>query len=89
MPFEIKSFDWDTSGPGEDGDQNWIVKTPFGNYTIRSFHESQPGIFTWSYCFDEYWDEGQFDAKTLEDAKQAAWNHWVERLSSALTEITD
>ena len=58
--------------------------TPFGNYTIAL---QEHGRLTWSYCFNEYYDEDSFDCESIKDGKDKARNHWVERLSGALTKI--
>jgi hypothetical protein len=70
----LKQFKWESH---QDG-QFFSVGTPFGNYTIDA-EDCQ-----WRFCFDEFYDEGEFTCDSVEECKTAAWNHWVERISPML-----
>ncbi len=52
-----------------------------------TFRCGQRETWRWGYCFDEYYDGNVFDCKTLKEGKQAAQNHWEERLKGALREL--
>lgn len=54
--------------------------TPFGMYYV----ERRNGGWHWSYCFDEFYDEGDDKCRSLEDGKAKAWAHWQERIKGAL-----
>lgn len=84
--YKIKPLKWEGKLKEEFDSLN--AYTPFGSYTINlndpdSLHEQK---YLWSYCFDEYYDEGEFYADTLKEAKKACQKHWEERLSDALTQ---
>jgi len=57
------------------------AQTPFGQYAINKYKNNQ---LTWGYCFDEYLDEEEFEIDSIENAKKAAWEHWVERIEPIL-----
>lgn len=81
--FVITPFEWDQNGPDEDGDIFCDAQTPFGSYRV----ELLAGVFKWSYCFDEYYDEDSTECESIEDGKAKAWEHWVERVSRGLTSV--
>lgn len=56
------------------------AETPFGSYSIERYGDR----ITWGYRFQEYYDQKEFECDSLEDGKAKAWDHWNERLSSAL-----
>lgn len=55
--------------------------TPFGSYRVEPA-DREIGILSprWSYCFDEYYDEGQFECASVDEGKALAQAHWDERV---------
>lgn len=61
------------------------ANTPFGNYWIKHYDDA----WTWGYCFQEHYDEGNFDGKDLDDCKALAEKDWHRRLSKVLKPAPD
>lgn len=81
--FRIKPLVWD----GYDRDGVFMTaSTPFGSYRC----ECDPGESncTWGFCFDEYYDEDEFECDSIEDGMFKAQAHWVNRIMGALEPIT-
>lgn len=55
-----------------------------GSYSIRA---NGRGSFYVSYCFDEYYDEGEFEVETIEEAKNKAQENFVQRILPCLEEV--
>ena len=77
--FTIKPLEW--TGKIEEEYDSLYAYTPFGNYSIN-MHEA--GRLTWGYCFDEYYDEENFEVDSIDEAKKAAIKHWIDRIKPAL-----
>lgn len=77
--FTIKPLEWNTNKVAPFN--FFIADTPFGHYAITRIDED---VVEWSYYFDEYYDEGRFTVSSIEEAKEAALKHWIERVSGAL-----
>jgi len=54
--------------------------TPFGSYRVYA----ADGLTSpkWSYCFDEYYDEDEFECDSIDQGKALAQAHWDERVRS-------
>ena len=81
--FIVTPLEWD--GPEDDTGIFKTAPTPFGHYTIE--HGPDRYGYHWGYCFDEYYDEGKFRADSFDAAKEAAGEHWLERIKGALTPV--
>ena len=57
------------------------ASTPFGTYYVERYGE---GHWKWSYCFDEYYDEGWYICFSPEDGENFAQMHWDERVQPIL-----
>lgn len=82
--YTIAELEW--SGPDHESNGDFLIRapTPFGAYTIEQYGDK----ITWSYRFDEFYDEGgMFECDSLEDGKAKAWRHWNERLTPALNPV--
>jgi hypothetical protein len=77
--FTIKPLEW--NGKIKKEYDSLYANTPFGNYYIN-MHEA--GQLTWGYSFDEYYDEENFEVDSIEEAKEAALRHWIDRITPAL-----
>jgi hypothetical protein len=92
--FRFKGFEWEGVEPrlGEDGypTGGFWCNTPFGSMQVGRRYDGMPHDslrLQWSYCFDEYYDEGQHDCDTAEHGKAAAEAYFLERLSSMFEEV--
>lgn len=79
--YQISPLEWDGKTCGTEA--FYTASTPFGQYAVS---QDDDGSCRWSYCFDEYYDDGTTHCDSLEDAKRLAEEHWQQRLLSALTE---
>ena len=70
MLYAIKRLEWKPCCGG------FLAKTIFG--TIRVFREE------WSYCFDEYYDEGSEICHGIDDGKIKAEQFYLSRILPAL-----
>jgi len=80
--YTIKPLEWE--GEIKEEFDYMGASTPFGRYGITLTEE---GGFTWGYCFDEYYDEGDFPCDSIEEGKRLAEEHWQKRLAGALEEV--
>jgi len=55
--------------------------TAFGSYRVYCDDYNN---WEWGYCFDEYYDEEKFSVDSMEEGMEAAWEHWVSRITTAL-----
>ena len=69
----LQPLDWTM-----DRDGAATAYTPFGFYHVR---KQQHAGWQWGYCFDDYYDEGDFDCESIAGGQAAAWAHWVARVS--------
>jgi len=79
--YKIKPLDWIRANNLKS---TYSVYTIFGNMRVEYIGE---GLYRWSYCFDEYYDEGWFDVDSLEEAKSEAEKFYLTRLLDALEEV--
>lgn len=78
----VKPLEWKLSwGPYDDGDECHTAFTPFGSYSVKRID----GGWVWGFCFDEYYDEDEFDCADIEDGKRSAEAHWQERCSDIVS----
>jgi hypothetical protein len=74
----LKPFDWKTVRQGD-----WhTAYTPFGSYHVEKYKDETQ--WKWGYCFDEYYDEEEYECDSAEDGKQKCWEHWVGRMKPML-----
>lgn len=78
--YTVAELRWSESPDSSDEFFLIYAKTPFGSYTVAI----AGGAIRWGYCFDKYYDEGWHECESVEDGKAKAWNHWREKLASAL-----
>lgn len=64
---------------------SYQASTPFGSYEVKKT-ENTDG-WRWGYCFDEYYDEDDFECSNLADGKKKAEENWLIRISRALQEV--
>jgi len=84
--YKIKPLKWQ----GEVNEsQSMEARTPFGSYRIyeKSNVREWETKYSWSFCFDEYYDEGDFECNTVAEGKKSANKHWTERIEQALVKI--
>lgn len=73
-----------TSAFGGDSVGGYSAYTAFGSYSVQYSCYGKP---VWGYCFDEYYDEANYECDSIEECLAAAEANWQERLCSALEEI--
>ena len=78
----VKPLEWKLSwGPYDDGDECHTAFTPFGSYSVKRID----GEWVWGFCFDEYYDEDEFDCADIKDGKRSAEAHWQDRCSDIVS----
>jgi hypothetical protein len=82
--YAIRKWKW-THTIRDDGDETYEPDCAHGNFYVRKID----GCWHWSYCFDEYYNEGQHEVSSATEGKEAAWKHWLEYLYPALTPATN
>lgn len=81
--YTIKPLKWSlNTGKGYT---IYTAKLSVGEYKINAY-EGSP--ITWSFRFDTYYDENKFESKSIEAAKKAAREHWKERITELLNEVS-
>lgn len=88
--FRIKPLVWEESH--DSTSQSFSASVPGNTYYVRRNrqHYEEDGAWTawkWTYCFDEYYDEGEEECASAKAGKEAAWQHWLARLETALEEV--
>ena len=81
--YKIKPLKW-TKDKLIEAYDSIHASTSFGNYSII-LHED--GSYRWYYCFDEYYDEDDFECDSIKEGKIKAQEHWIERISGALKKV--
>lgn len=70
----------------------WNTETTFGSFSVKllsQFDEEDQCFYrsvTYSYCFDEYYDEGCYTCGSLLQGKRLLEKMWQERLMRCLEE---
>lgn len=87
--YIIKPLIWSGEDPVFDSNnqystKGYYAKVPMGSYSINA---NSRGRFDVSYCFDEYYDEGEFEAETIEEAKNKAQEDFIQRILPSLEEV--
>ena len=78
--YKIKELKWESIGSGI-----YVAQTIFGNMRIEKLGFS----YRFSYCFDEYYDEGSEIFDRGDEAKDYAEKFYKERLEDALEHVYD
>lgn len=74
--YRIKALEWKEVRP------DWFsVGAVFGSMHVECHDD---GCWSWRYCFDEYYDEGQHSCESAEAGKKAAEAFYLGRLLPAL-----
>lgn len=76
--YRIKKLRW-----AEEYGGRLTAHTAFGNYRLEKEPDNRWHL---TYCFDEYYDEGEIPCKSLSDGKAKATEDWHKRLMPALEE---
>lgn len=91
--YRVKPLEWIVSKNPDEAGERFSASTPFGNYYVESGEYradvyGRPMSPAWSYCFDEYYDEGgPTEEESVDAAKAAAEAHWLERISPILESV--
>jgi hypothetical protein len=86
--YKIKELQWEDRS--SEHHQYFVAKTPFGGFdVIRWWLDSKEGWgpWKWGYCFDEYYDEEQFECKSKRSGMKKAQGEWERRLKECLDEV--
>lgn len=94
--FRIKELSWKRTSICEDVSQ-YMAVTPFGNYCVErhkygdevnDIPEGKWSPWRISYCFDEYYDEDEWEVSSLADGKRQAQTLWEDRILPMLEEAS-
>ena len=82
--FRAKKWIWEKAFDSEC--QQWTYQTPFGRFTVHrsreDFDASNPWEqWKWGYCFDEYYDEEEYECESAEEGKRLCLKEWQQRMS--------
>lgn len=80
--YRIKPLEWMRTN---DGAVSHCVLGDFAVYKI----EQDDGSFRWhwSYCFDEYYNEGFEECRSMMEGKAKAEALYIERIKQALEDV--
>lgn len=80
--YTIKPLEWHHSAGGAE------ASCVLGTLSVYRA-EQDDGSFKWfwSYCFDEYYNEGYEECRTRKEGKEKAEALYVERIKQALEEV--
>lgn len=91
--FTIKPMEWkhtptEDYGSEDEYYEKWEARCRLFSYMIE--HDIRHDTWTGWFCFDEYHNDGPFDAgSSLEEAKKNAFEHLKERLLVVLSEVPE
>ena len=90
--YQITPLEWEFSG--SDYHETWSAGTTFAELTVNrirvAVEDGSPWAgWKWSYCFDEYHDEGYQECESPEEGKRLAEEHWQKRLREGLTQVQE
>ena len=79
--YRIRPLPWECVRPAghEDGEWWYAPNTIFGMIQVYENH--------WSYCVDEYYDEGGGKCESCQDGMSKAEEWYVSRLMPAIEEV--
>lgn len=82
--YRIKPLEWERQKHG-GGIAAYCVLGDFKVYKS----EGEDGKFKWfwSYCFDEYFNEGYEECRTMKEGRQKAEALYIERIKQALEAV--
>ena len=85
--YKIKPLKWEKNFA--EWSQQYTASTPFGSYIVQRHKDGDEddspwATWKWGYCFDEYYDEAEWECATALYGKAAAEANWQERLVGAL-----
>lgn len=87
--YRIKPVSWERSPVHPDDPpacESWSASTIFGAYALKVVRDEHGGC-QWSWCIDEFYDEGSRDCESIKDGKRQAEAFYLERLLPALKEV--
>jgi hypothetical protein len=93
--FTIRPLKW--IGGKLDYHECYTASVPMGTYRVERWKEQNEdqddftekwGPWKCTYCFDEYYDEGDFPCDSPKHGKQLAWEDWLKRITPALKPVT-
>ena len=84
--FQLKPLRWAKIRENTEDGRYYCLSND--SYFIKKLTDRE-GNVSWSvgYCFDDYYDEGELPAKSLEDAKRVAWVDHCERIGIFLKRV--
>lgn len=96
--YKIKPLEW-TKEKGWEYDDwysiSYSASTSTCSFSVNldSRKDEEDGLFytecTWSYCFDEYYDESHGDCKSIKHGMKLMQKYWESRLSKDLELVYD
>jgi hypothetical protein len=88
MEYKIRKLKWE--GKLKERFDNILAITSLGSFSISKMDEDCLGNkYFWSYCFEEYYDEGHFEVKTLKQAKQEAQKYFEKRVTAYIDDFIE
>ena len=85
--FGIRPLKWEKTK--NEYMEIYRASVPMGSYTVERNREDLDEGKPWepwkmTYCFEEYYDEGNQECATLKEGKELAWQDWLKRITPAL-----
>lgn len=74
--YRIKPLEWTTNAYGD------FYANSRACYKVEKTSADQ---IMWGYCWDEYYDEAQYECESYEEGKQKAEEHYQKRVKEFLT----
>lgn len=85
--YRIKALEWQKTPNGIDA---FCILGDFSVY--KHFYDPDDDTkfwWVWSFCFDEYYNEGHQQCRTMKEGKQRAEALYLERIKQALETVDD
>jgi len=87
--YKIQPLEW-TKHNAYPGVTEYRARPAIGEYTVyvRWANEQYSFSVSWILCDSEFY-AGNADARSLEEGKQIAWDHWSKFLANCLVEVNN
>ena len=87
--YKIQSLEWKKHN-AYPGVTEYRARPAIGEYTVyvRWVNEQYSFSVSWILCDSEFY-AGNAEARSLEEGKQIAWDHWSKFLANCLVEVNN
>jgi len=86
--YALKPLTWEAAA--DEFMESHRARVPMGIYRVERYRDDideRWQNWKYSYCFDEYYDEYEGPADSLEEGKKQAWEDWQKRILPALERV--